>query len=112
VEGLNAGEEKTVWARWMAQPGTHNVSVVADASGTVTDSVYGVQVSAVVPYIKILYPDLNISDVQWSPLSVKYGQPVTFIARVSNQSVTSIFKEFSVGLYINGKLSDEKKIKG
>jgi len=20
VEGLNAGEEKTVWARWMAQP--------------------------------------------------------------------------------------------
>jgi len=40
--------------------GTHNVSVVADASGTVTDSVYGVQVSAVVPYIKILYPDLNI----------------------------------------------------
>jgi len=34
------------------------------------------------------------------------------IARVSNQSVTSIFKEFSVGLYINGKLSDEKKIKG
>jgi len=69
VEGLNAGEEKTVWARWMA--------LVADASGTVTDSVYGVQVSAVVPYIKILYPDLNISDVQWSPLSVKYGQPVT-----------------------------------
>jgi len=32
--------------------------------------------------------------------------------KVSNQSVTSIFKEFSVGLYINGKLSDEKKIKG
>ncbi len=112
IDKLGAGEGYDLWVRWTAQPGEHKVSAVADAARTVTNSVYDVSVTANIPEINLIYPDLNISDVQWSPLSLKYGEPVTYIVRVSNQSVTSIFKDFNVGLYVDGKSVSGKVIKG
>ncbi|TYQ18185.1 UNVERIFIED_CONTAM: PKD domain-containing protein [Acetivibrio alkalicellulosi] len=111
VDGLNAGEEKELWTRWLAQPGSHKVSIIADNDGVVTDG-QEVKVEADVPNIHLIYPDLNISDVTWSPLSIKYAQPVTFIARVSNQSVTSIFDNFNVALYVDGKQVAGKTVNG
>jgi len=112
IDKLAAGESQELWVRWTAQPGEHTVSVVADPQKTVTDSVYDTTVSAEIPEIKLIYPDLVISDVTWSPLSIKYGSPVTYIVRVSNQSVTSIFKNFNVGLYVDGKAVSGSVVKG
>jgi len=112
IDKLAAGESQDIWVRWTAQPGEHTVSVVADPQKTVTDSVYDISVSAVIPEIKLVYPDLVISDVTWSPLSIKYGSPVTYIVRVSNQSVTSIFKNFNVGLYVDGKAVSGSVVRG
>ncbi|KNY25248.1 CARDB domain-containing protein [Pseudobacteroides cellulosolvens] len=103
IDKLNAGEEKELWTRWYVQPGPHTVSITADPDSTVTNSVYGAHVEAAVPNLNIIYPDLNITDVQWSPLNVRYGEPVSFVVRVSNQSVTSVFNKFNVGLYVDGK---------
>ncbi|TYQ15580.1 UNVERIFIED_CONTAM: fibronectin type III domain protein [Acetivibrio alkalicellulosi] len=112
IDGLSAGEEREVWTRWLARPGSHSVSVIADPLGIVTGDKDEIRVDAKVPELRMIYPDLHISDVQWSPMSIKYGEPVTFIARVSNQSVTSIFDQFNVGLYVEGEQVARKQVSG
>ena len=112
IDKLDAGEEKEVWARWVALPGEHTVKAVLDSEKTVTEGVYSKEVSADIPQINIIYPDLNISDVQWSPLDLKYDRPVTFIVRVSNQSVASVFDDFNVALYVDGKAVTANRVKG
>lgn len=112
VDGLNKGEEKPVWTRWLAQPESHNVSIVADSRKSVTNSVYEISVQAKTPYLEIIYPDLNISDVECSTAEIKYGHAVSFITRVSNQSVSSVFEKFNVSLYINDVKVDGKVVEG
>ncbi|HEX2925610.1 MAG TPA: CARDB domain-containing protein, partial [Ruminiclostridium sp.] len=112
LENLNAGEERELFVRWTAEPGRHTVNIAADKDNIVTKQSDKTTIEAAIPEIRIIYPDLNISDVQWSPLSMKYGQPVTFIARVSNQSVASVFKSFNVVLYVDGKAVAGKVIEG
>jgi beta-lactamase superfamily II metal-dependent hydrolase/chitodextrinase len=112
IDKLNAGEEKDLWTRWYVQPGPHTVSITADPDSTVTNSAYGASVEALVPNLNIIYPDLNITDVQWSPLNIRYGEPHSFVVRVSNQSVTSVFNKFNIGLYVDGKAVAGSAVEG
>ncbi|MGI6358055.1 MAG: CARDB domain-containing protein [Bacillota bacterium] len=98
VDRLAAGEEKDLWVRWPVAPGTHRVQVVADAAGQVTEGV-GASREAETPELALIYPDLTITDVTWTPLSFTYGKTATFYVWVSNQSVSTVFDSFSVAIY-------------
>ena len=112
IDKLGAGEVVDVTARWTALPGAHNVKVCADNDNIVTEEGTVTVIKADIPSIKLIYPDLYISDVTWSPTSIKYGDQVTFIVRVSNQSVTSVFKSFNVSLFMDGKQVAAKTVNG
>ncbi|KNY26204.1 APHP domain protein [Pseudobacteroides cellulosolvens ATCC 35603 = DSM 2933] len=112
LEKLGAGEVADVTARWTALPGTHKIKVCADSDNVVTEDGTLTAIESDIPSIRLIYPDLYISDVTWSPTNIKYGDQVTFIARVSNQSVTSVFKNFNVSLYMDGKQVAGKTVNG
>ncbi|MFA9422012.1 MAG: CARDB domain-containing protein, partial [Sedimentibacter sp.] len=105
VEGLSAGETKTITGRWEV------IEPTANADGTklpfevlvTIDKEKAVMANSVVsseqlPAFTIIYPDLNITSVQ-IPTQGNYGNPMTFIASVGNESLATIFTPFTVGLY-------------
>ena len=103
VDGLKSGEVKEVYAKWSASAGSHVLKVIADSKKAVIDPDATVQKSVTLPPLTILYPNLDISNVIYSPIRISAGKPVTFIASISNQSVATAFKRFNIALYVDGK---------
>ena len=98
IEKLGIGEEFEVRARWQVKPGKHVVKVIADRECSVTKSVY---LERQIDNITVVYPELKISDVKLSKTNIVYGDDIVFNVSVSNNSVTSIFKSFNIGLYMD-----------
>ncbi|HHW49841.1 MAG TPA: PKD domain-containing protein, partial [Clostridiaceae bacterium] len=107
VDRLAAGEEKELWVRWPVTPGVHTIQVIADSQGSVCEGDYGAIREAETPELELIYPDLTITDVTWSPLTLKYGRSISFLVWVSNHSVSTVFDSFNVSLYV-----DDKKVTG
>ncbi|NCB64302.1 MAG: hypothetical protein EOM52_12030, partial [Clostridia bacterium] len=98
---LRAGEVKEVVAKWTAKPGEHTLKVIVDAQKAAIDPDVTVEKTLKVPYLRILYPNLSINNVNYSP-RISVGKPVSFLVTVDNQSVATAFKRFNVCLYVDG----------
>ena len=103
VYGLKAGEVKDVLTKWSASSGEHSFKVIVDAKKAVIDPDTTVEKSITIPKLSILYPNLHISNVSYSPLSVETNKMVSFLVSINNQSVATAFKRFNIGLYVDGK---------
>ncbi|NLB81379.1 MAG: PKD domain-containing protein, partial [Clostridiaceae bacterium] len=103
IDSLSAGEVKSIFAKWTVIPGDHKFTVVVDAKKAVISPGSMVEKTVALPKLSLLYPNLHISNVNYSPIKIEYNKPVTFIVSVNNQSVATAFKRFNVGLYVDGK---------
>ena len=110
IDGLKAGETKKITARWVAKEnsdGTRNVAaVIVDPDGKVLETAELTK-SVTLPAFKIIYPNLHISTVNWSPIDGSYNSPVTFTATISNDSLATVFKRFTIGLYVREACSTD-----
>ena len=103
VDGLKPGETKKITGRWVAKEKEDKtrstVVVTVDLEGKVLEN-SSLTKTVTLPVLKIVYPNLNITTVNWSPLTGSYNNPMTFIASIGNESLASIFKRFTIGLYV------------
>jgi hypothetical protein len=117
IDGLKAGETKKITARWAAKEksdGTRNIAaVIVDPEGKVLET-EGLTKSVTLPVLRIIYPNLHISTVNWSPIDGTYNSPVTFTASIANDSLATIFKRFTIGLYVReaGSTDSFKQVAG
>ncbi|MCR5825471.1 MAG: fibronectin type III domain-containing protein, partial [Oscillospiraceae bacterium] len=103
VGGIGAGEVKEVQAKWTALSGSHRLAVVVDAQHEVTDPESVVRKDVALPGLSIIYPNVCVTNVSYSPLRVEAGKTVSFLATITNNNVATAFKRFNIGLYVDGK---------
>jgi len=82
VGGLPGGSFTTVRVGWAAQPGSHEITAVADPANAIHEA--NETNNLRVGYLKIPYPDLQIQNVSWYPTDYRSGDRVTFIVTVHN----------------------------
>ncbi|MBR3640440.1 MAG: fibronectin type III domain-containing protein, partial [Oscillibacter sp.] len=103
VDGVGAGEVKEVQAKWAASDGVHKLGVVVDPQHAVTDPEATVRKDVELPRLSIIYPNVCVSNVSYSPIRAEAGKTVSFLVSVTNHNVATAFKRFNVGLYVDGK---------
>ena len=103
VDGIGAGEIKEVQAKWSALEGSHKLGVIVDPQHAVTDPDSTTEREITLPRLDIIYPNVCVTNVSYSPLRAEAGKPVSFLVTVTNNNVASAFKRFNVGLYVDGQ---------
>ncbi|MBQ7565610.1 MAG: Ig-like domain repeat protein, partial [Oscillospiraceae bacterium] len=103
VDGIGAGEVKEVQAKWAAANGSHQLGVVVDPQHAVTDPDAVTRKDIELPRLSIIYPNVCVTNVSYSPIRAEAGKTVSFLAYITNNNVATAFKRFTVGLYVDGK---------
>ena len=102
IQYLPAGGSQTVAMQTRATPGEHIAEVVIDEEAVIAEANEANNgADHQIPEITIMYPDLIVSNLQWAPQDLKYGQEVTFTCTVSNTTVVSTLNTFMFALYVD-----------
>ncbi len=80
----------TAPAGWVAQPGSHALTVVADASNTVVETSDSNNERGCVVIGVSARPDLIVADIAFEPAGPKHGDTVTITATVHNQGAAAV----------------------
>ena len=94
-----------VTAKWVVSDGVHTVSVVTDSDLAVLDAPS--EDSEETVDITVVKPDLWLSDVSWAPAdTIDWGNIASFLVRVSNRSVATLYQPYALKLWANKLDSD------
>ena len=111
VTYLPAGTSQTLAVQARATEGEHTVLVVADEANVIREGVEeDNEAGAEIPEITILYPDLEVTDVFWTPLNPQYGKSVTFRCIVTNNTVVSTLTTSWLSFYVDDVLVESVEL--
>lgn len=92
-------------AKWVVTDGVHSISVVTDSDLAVLDKASEDGTDSV--NITVIKPDLWLSDVSWAPAdTLEWGNSASFLVRVSNRSVATLYQPYILKLWANKLDSD------
>jgi|GEM_PF-1848959 len=91
VSGLLGGASATLRAEWVASPGTHEISAVADPANAVREAneTNNLRLGG----LDIPYPDLVMTNVSWYPVDYRSGDIVTVVVTVHNAGAGGTSRE-------------------
>ncbi|HNQ90137.1 MAG TPA: CARDB domain-containing protein [Verrucomicrobiota bacterium] len=110
---LAVGGETTFTVRWPVKPGTHELRAVVDETGEVVEvSEANNQQTVLTEALDVFYADLTIGEVRWLPLptEITYGDTLTLMVDVTNNSLVSTYGPFWVSLFLDGRLVDSLEV--
>ncbi|MDY9927291.1 PKD domain-containing protein, partial [Methanosarcina sp.] len=122
IEGLSAGENKTVSKSWTATPGNQELTVKVDADGwyDYPYNAYGPRVNEsnetnnnitlALPTVE--QSDLIVSDLTWAPENFSIGDTVTFNASINNIGNGSTLRSFNTEFIVDQNVVGTKTISG
>ena len=94
-----------ITAKWVVSDGVHSISVVTDSDLAVLETATEDSKESI--NITVIKPDLWLSDVSWAPAdTVEWGNSASFLVRVSNRSVATLYQPYILKLWANKLDSD------
>ena len=107
VDPIAPDKTTTRTISWKAQPGHHNIKVIADINNSVTESD---ETNNDKTYaLSVLAPDLTVEAITWSPENPSIADEVTFTIAIKNQGNCQAGSS-NVNLFINGSPKGYKSL--
>jgi hypothetical protein len=107
VGTIDAGATLKASFHWKTEQINLTIKAIADFNNSVDESDETNNTKEII--VEVLYADLIISDIAWSPTNPIVGDLITFTATVKNQAVGAC-GQFYVGYYRDGDYSLEYSI--
>jgi len=107
VGTINPGTVDTTTFSWIAQAGSHIISLVIDPNNAVLES--NESNNEKVVDFPGLFPDLFIQSITWSPANPSVGETVTFSVTIKNQG-RAVISSSRFSFYIGGVTSGSQSI--
>ncbi|MEE8418656.1 MAG: CARDB domain-containing protein, partial [Dehalococcoidales bacterium] len=107
IEIIQAGDTATEDFIWIAQYGSHTITMIIDEENWIAESNEANNSRSVT--ITTLIPDLILSSVTWSPENPEEGATVTFSVNVTNIGEGNAVSSF-IYPYVNDELIDSVSI--
>jgi len=105
IDSLGAGASRTLALQGLATPGPHTATVIVDEANAVAEAdETNNRLDREIPAVEILYTDLEITDVKWTPLNPLFGEDVVFTVTVTNNTVVTTLSPFGIALYLDGEM--------
>jgi subtilase family serine protease len=111
ISNLPAGNETAVTQTWIAQAGSHNLTVVADEYNAIAES-NETNNERTNDLPAIPYPDLTIIGLSWTPTEPVSGELITFTATVANNGSGSTVRNFYVRFEVDGSYIGHQVVSG
>lgn len=107
IESIQAGDSTTEGFTWIAQYGSHTITMIIDEENWIAENNDANNSRTVT--ITTLIPDLAIDSVTWSPESPVEGATVTFSVNVTNTGEGNAVSSF-IFPYVNNELLDSVSV--